>query len=324
MECSPQLRQLSSRSQAVLKKVLLGENGISHRHFAMPTLEAAFDLRPDVLHARFAGAAPSLGVEAAQKAMLGSQTEVPEIDALLVCTCTGYLCPGLSSYVSEALGLRPQAVLYDLAGQGCGAALPMLNMADALLKSGQCRRVLAVAVEVCSAAFYLDNDVGVLVSACLFGDGAGAVVLGKEPGPERRVEWKKFATKLNAGDRELLRFETRGGMLRNVLDKSIPLLVVEELGDVLRAIECQPSAFDEFIFHSGGRDVLAAIERGLEIERAKLHWTESVLKDFGNVSSPSVLFSLERALKGGGGPGRWLMSAFGAGISCHGAILEVR
>jgi len=103
-----------------------------------------------------------------------------DIDALVISTCTGYLCPGLTSYVAERLGLRLDVLALDLVGQGCGAALRNWRAAEGLLAGGGARRVLSVCVEVCSAATYCDDDPGVLISTCLFGDGAGAAVLSRE------------------------------------------------------------------------------------------------------------------------------------------------
>ena len=85
---------------------------------------------------------------------------VNEIDALIICTCTGYLCPGLTSYVAEQLGLRPNAFLQDLVGLGCGAAIPMLRAASHVIAAQPDAVVACVAVEICSAAFYLDDDPG--------------------------------------------------------------------------------------------------------------------------------------------------------------------
>jgi alkylresorcinol/alkylpyrone synthase len=317
---SPFLERLNSRSRAILRKVLTGDSGIDHRHFVMASLEGAFSLDPNTLHRRFADHAPALAAAAARKALEDCGEAAGEIDALIISTCTGYLCPGLTSYVSERLGLDSGAYLADLVGHGCGAALPCLQLANALLLSGQAARVLSISVEICSAAFYLDNDPGVLISACLFGDGAAGAVLSLE---ESRVQWRRFASVLNPKDRDLLRFESRDGMLRNVLDKSVPLLVVEHLREVLARLEIRDGGIEEWILHPGGRDVLVALESGLGIPGAKLGWSSGVLRDYGNISSPSVLFALERALKGGGLPGTWLMSSFGAGITCHGALLQV-
>src|SRR5690606_25177202 len=108
----------------------------------------------------FATAAPALCTEAALKALADAQVGVEEIDAVIISTCTGYLCPGLTSYVSERLGLRVNALALDLVGQGCGAAIPNLRASEALLASGRAKHVLSICVEVCSAALYVDDDPG--------------------------------------------------------------------------------------------------------------------------------------------------------------------
>src|SRR5439155_18597526 len=204
---SPLSRQLQPRSRALVRKVLTGNNGIVARHLALENLTEAFDLAPDVLNARFLRTAPLLAAQAAERALADSAIQPGQIDAILISTCTGYLCPGLTSYVSERLGLRSNVMTLDLVGQGCVAALPNLRAAEALLASGRCQRVLSVCVEVCSAALYFDDDPGVLVSACLFGDGAGAAVLSNSANGKRRVEWHTSGSLLNPADRDVLRFE---------------------------------------------------------------------------------------------------------------------
>jgi predicted naringenin-chalcone synthase len=326
---SPHLKKLSGRSQAILRKVLTGDAGIATRYFAMSQLDEAFSLDPNTLHRRFAQNAPGVAAEAARNALERAGAANTEIDALIISTCTGYLCPGLTSYVSEQLGLRSGIYLADLVGHGCGAALPNLQLANALIASEQAKRVLCICVEICSAAFYLDNDPGVLISACLFGDAAGAVVVGRDSGANvPRVEWKQYRTTLNTRDRELLRFEMRDGMLRNVLDKSVPVLVVDQVHEVLSGLlndaQLEKSNLAEWIMHSGGRDVLAALQSGLDLPAERLRWSAEVLREYGNVSSPSVIFALQKAIAGRASGGTWLLSAFGAGISCHGALLDVR
>ena len=90
----------------------------------------------------------------------GAGSRPAQIDAVVVSTCTGYLCPGLSGYVVERLGLRADVQAYDLVGQGCAAALPNLQLGRSLLGSGAAEHVLSVCVEVSSAAMYLDDDPG--------------------------------------------------------------------------------------------------------------------------------------------------------------------
>jgi predicted naringenin-chalcone synthase len=324
---STRFRALQPRSRAVLKKVLTGESGIATRHFALERLEDAFDLTPDTLNARFTQHAPSLAAQAGERALAASRTNPGDIDGILISTCTGYLCPGLTSYVSERLELRPDALTLDLVGQGCGAALPNLGVAEALLAARRCERVLSICVEVCSAAFYLDDDIGVLISACLFGDGAAAAVLAQAPNGSRPVEWKRSGSLLKPGDREFLRFEQRGGMLRNILAPQVPALAAQHaetvFNDVLARFDLGPSPVVAWILHPGGRDVLLALRESLRLSDLDVRWSEAVLREYGNMSSPSVLFVLERALSEGAPGGFWWMSSFGAGFSCYGALLEV-
>ena len=237
LEASTQVGRLLPRSRGLLKKVLTGRNGIAARHLALDALEEAFEISPDTLQARFARHAPVLAAEAASNALGQAKTAARQIDAVIVSTCTGYLCPGLTSYVSELLGLRADVLALDLVGQGCGAALPNLRTAESLLLSGNARHVLCICVEVCSAAFYLDDDPGVLISACLFGDGAGAAVVSKTPPTQgRRVRWKTSGSVLSPKDRDLLRFETKKGMLRNILSPSVPVLAAHHARAVFEEV----------------------------------------------------------------------------------------
>src|SRR6266404_1235658 len=266
-EQSPLSRQLNPRSRAIVRTILTGKNGIDSRHLALNTLDEAFELTPDVLHARFRKNSTLLANQAAQHALTDAGVRPSEIDGLVISTCTGYLCPGLTSYISEQLGLRSNAVLLDLVGQGCVAAMPNLRTAEALLASGRCSRVLSVCVEVCSAALYFDNDPGVLVSACLFGDGAGAALLSAEPNGKRRVEWKMSDSMSKPADRELLRFEQKQGMLRNILMPEVPSRASAHAAslfeNVLAKANLPRSEVKAWVLHPGGRDVLTALQKQL-------------------------------------------------------------
>lgn len=329
LQASPVFAALASRSRVILRKVLCGDNGIATRHLALNPLTEAFNLTPDVLHERFARHAPVLATQAAERALANAEIKPGHIDAVLISTCTGYLCPGLTSYVSERLGLRPNVFALDLVGQGCGAALPNLRTAEALLASGRAKTALSICVEVCSAAFYLDNNPGVLISACLFGDGAGAAVLANESLSHRRsIEWKSAASQLVPADRDALRFEHKDGMLRNILTPEVPRMAAEQarrlLGESLAAANIERRQVAGWIWHTGGRDVLQALRDHLGLSDDDVRHSAAVLREFGNISSPTVLFVLERALADNVPDGIWWMSSFGAGFSSHGALLEVR
>ena len=323
IRASSQYAALSSRSHAILRKVLTGNNGIEARHLALDPLSEAFDFTPDAMHARFKRVAPQIGTEAARRALVESGRKPEEIGALVVATCTGYLCPGLSSYIGERLGLSRNAQLLDLVGLGCGAAVPALRTASALL--GETENVLVICLEVCSAAMYLDDDPGVLISACLFGDGAAAVIGSRKPQPGVREVRMTRAESLHVPEaREKLRFEHRHGLLRNILAPDVPVLSAGFATDVLARADIAPADISEWLFHSGGRDVLREIVKRIGLsEHAVRHSTE-VLREYGNMSSPSCLFSLRRALDENAAGGKWWLASFGAGFSSHGAILEVR
>jgi alkylresorcinol/alkylpyrone synthase len=327
-QASPQLPRLRPRSRAILQKVLCGDNGIEARHLALDPLAEVFETTPDALQARFARHAPALAAAAAQRALSDAGCRPEEMDAVLISTCTGYLCPGLTSYVSEQLGLRPDVFTLDLVGQGCGAAVPNFRAAEAILTAGRAKKVLSICVEVCSAAFFLDDDPGVLVSACLFGDGAGAAVLSNESPPgHRRVEWRYAASRLVTTERDTLRFSHENGMLRNILLPQVPQvageIAVKLFSDSLMDAGVEREEVTGWILHTGGRDVILALREKLGLSEADVRHSAAVLREFGNISSPTIYFVLERALCDTVPDGLWWLSTFGAGFSCHGALLKV-
>jgi alkylresorcinol/alkylpyrone synthase len=321
-------QRLDRHAHAIAETVLLHDNGIEGRCLALASLDEVFQIDPDTLHRRFLTHAPALAAEAGAKALGNAALAAIDIDAVVISTCTGYLCPGLSSYVIERLALRRDIQAFDLVGQGCAAALPNWLLAKALLAGDGAQHVLSICVEVSSAAMYLDNDPGVLISACLFGDGAGAAVLSTVSRPgQRTVEFTTARSLVNPGERNALRFESREGMLRNVLTRAVPQLAAEHARQVLdSALEeagLVQADITAWIMHAGGRDVLKALQGRLDLEASELAYSAAMLREYGNISSSSVYFVLQQALSDSVPPGLWWMSSFGAGFSCHGALLEV-
>ncbi|HTQ31563.1 MAG TPA: 3-oxoacyl-[acyl-carrier-protein] synthase III C-terminal domain-containing protein [Opitutaceae bacterium] len=318
---SPAVTRLNGRSQFILHKVLTGDNGIATRHFAVNNLDRISDLSADELNAAFRAEAPRLALAALRPALEQAGVIPAGLDALLICTCTGYLCPGLTSYVAEELGLRADTWLQDIVGLGCGAAIPMLRAASHLLAARPDATVACVAVEVCSAAFYLDNDPGVLISACLFGDGAAASLWRAQPGPGG-LRCFEFNSLHWPAERDRLRFETRDGKLRNLLHRSVPEVAARAVAQLW--LNRGPRPVKKILSHAGGRDVLAAIEAA--VPGYPLAESARVLHDSGNMSSPSVLFALAEALHGGrnGTGGDYWLVSFGAGFSAHCCRVGVR
>ena len=321
--------RLDARAHFVARSVLQRNNGIEARRLAVGTLAEVFCIDPDTLSKRFLDHAPVLAAQAAERALDSAGLKAHDIDGVVVSTCTGYLCPGLTGYVAERLGLRADVQSFDLVGQGCAAALPNLQLGSALLKSGACEQVLSICVEVSSAAMYLDNDPGVLISACLFGDGAGAAVLSSKASTAgRRIKWKDSTSLIEPAQRDALKFEQRSGMLRNILTREVPTLAADYaeqvLGTVLQRAGLTTPDISAWIMHAGGRDVLLALERRLSLAPGDLRYSAAMLREYGNLSSAFVYFVLQAALQDDAPGGWWWLSSFGAGFSCHGALLEVQ
>ena len=328
-EKSAWFARLDSRAHFIARTVLQRDNGIEARRLAVNALDEVFQIDPDTLSQRFLAHAPWLAAQAGQRALAKAGLQASQVDAVVVSTCTGYVCPGLSGHVVERLDLRPDVQAFDLVGQGCAAALPNLMLGKALLATGTCAHVLSICVEVSSAAMYLDNDPGVLISACLFGDGAGAAVLARQPSASgRRIEWKDSTSLVEPAERRALMFEQRDGMLRNILTRAVPGLAADYaqrvLGTVLDRAGLHPGDVSAWILHAGGRDVLQALEKRLELQPADLRYSAAMLREYGNLSSAFVYFVLEAALADDAAPGWWWLSSFGAGFSCHGALLAVQ
>ncbi len=294
------------------ERIMCGNSGIDGRYFAVPPGDGLFNASASELNHCFEREGPRLGRRALEKALEHAELAASELDALIVCTCTGYLCPGLSSYVAEACGLREDAFLQDLVGQGCGAAIPSLRAAQAQLALEPDAKVAVLAVEVCSAAFYIDDDPGVVISACLFGDAACAAIFTSE-GPSDSCRFDRFDTLHRPDDRELLRFTSRGGKLRNILSPAVPEVAAEAVEQLCRRAGLGSQA--TVVPHPGGRDVLQALEHALPYPCAPE--AEEILRRYGNLSSPSVLLVLEAILRDPQQSGEFWLTSFGAGFSCH-------
>jgi len=311
LNASGAMEGLRGRSRDLLQKVLLGDSGIETRRFCDPDLQKTFGWDAGALHRHFECHAPRLASQSLRKACDLAAMNPSDIDALFVCTCTGYLCPGLSSYISEGMGLRPNAFLQDLLGLGCGAALPLLETARGFLAANPEATVATIAVEISSSAFYLNDEPGVLISLCLFGDGAAAAIWrGKNQGGQLRFQ--NFRTIHQPEHREKIRFVNAGGRLKNQLHREVPDLAAEA---VSKLYEMSSNGPRRIIAHTGGRDVIEAIERA--VPGQKLNSTREILRRYGNISSPSVLAALEHFLDTQPENESLWLTAFGAGFSAH-------
>jgi alkylresorcinol/alkylpyrone synthase len=141
------------------------------------------------------------------------------------------------------------------------------------------------------------------------------------------VEWKTASTLIDPSEREALRFETRNGLLRNILTRAVPKLAADYAQRVLNTVLAEQglrqSDINGWIWHAGGRDVMLALREKLGLSEHDLRHSAAMLREYGNLSSAFVYFALQAALADNAPGGHWWMASFGAGFSSHGALLEV-
>lgn len=314
---------LSPRSLGILKKFLTHPS-IKTRSFAIDGPGCLADESQDDKIARFTQWAVDLSAQASRDALDRTGLSPQEVSALVVNTCTGYLCPGLSSYLMERLELPRHIRTYDLVGSGCSGAIPNLQVGTEYLKAVGGGVALCIAVEICSATFQMADDLGLLLSNTLFSDGAAAAILWTR---DEGLEVMGSSSWHQPEDREAIRYVHRNGQLYNQLSRSLPRIVnravAKAVAAVLAAQGLKLSDIAHWALHSGGERVIAAVAQALGLPEEKLIPTRETLARFGNLSSPSVLFTLDSILDNGVKPGDWcLMASFGAGLSVHALLFR--
>ncbi len=240
-------------------------------------------------------------------------------------TCTGRLCPSLDAHIIAALGLKPSIQRVHVGDTGCASALVALQQAVNHVQAFPLHRAVVVAVEICSAAYFLDDRLESAVAHAIFADGAGALaVSGFGEGPAVVDHQSLFRSEHLAA----MGFEFPGGRQRVVLSKEVRRIgasMMREMAD--RLMESQGLKKEDvrhFVLHSAGRRVIEEARRLLDLDDAQVAHSRHVLKHFGNMSSATVLFVLEETLHSGGPvPGDWgLMVALGPGFAAEGALLR--
>jgi predicted naringenin-chalcone synthase len=314
--------ELNARSLGLIRATF-SHPGIRKRHFAVDDPARIMDETPDQKIARFTEKSIELSSQAVTKSLDQAGVSARDVTGLVVNTCTGYICPGISTYLMERLGLSRSIRLYDLVGSGCGGAIPNLQVAESLLKTSG-GVVVSVAVEICSSVFQMGNDLSLILSNALFGDGAAAAVLTTRP--------SGFELVATAGcyvpeQRDAIRFVHRQGQLHNQLSTKLPDMVkkaaAEVVADLLSAQGLQTADIRHWAFHTGGEKIINAVRDAIGVPEEQLRATRTILANYGNMSSPTVWFVLEDLLRSGISAGEWcVMVAYGAGLSAHACLLR--
>jgi predicted naringenin-chalcone synthase len=316
--------ELSSRSRSLLHS-LLSHPSIHKRSFAIEDPRSFLREDPDERIRRFTRWAVDLSAGAIQKALLKAGISTIDIGGIVVNTCTGYICPGISTYLIEKLGLERNTRVYDLAGSGCGGAIPNLEVAEALVRGVNGKVVVSVSVEICTATFQMGNDLSLLVSNALFGDGAAAAVLWSRPAGLELIASSSYYV---PEDRDAIRYVHKNGQLYNQLSTRLPHLVKKAVArvvnDLLQPRSLKVEEIKHWALHTGGEKIINTVKSEIGLSEEQLRATRAVLAGHGNMSSPTVWFVLDNILCGGIAKGDFcVMVAFGAGLSAHAFLLRM-
>ena len=272
----------------------------------------------------YLGAAQALFEEAAARAIEKAGLRPDGIDGVVTVSTTGIATPSLEARAGPKLGLRDDVRRVPVFGMGCAGGVNGLALTSRLAASEAGTNWLFVTVETCSISIRLDSDdPAAVVATALFGDGAAAaVVAGGDHGLARIAG---SAERLWPGTQRIMGWDVEDPGLAVVFDRAIPPFIEAELAGALDGMCDQLNVarvdIDRFCCHPGGVKVIDAIETSLQLDMGALDIEREVLRDYGNMSAPSVLFVLERLLQRGL-PDRVLMTAFGPGFTCAGLLLE--
>lgn len=317
--------RLNARSKGLLRTIF-SHPSIRKRHFAFDDPGEISRETKDERIARFTRWAVELSARAVERALADAGLGPADVEGLVVNTCTGYICPGISTYLIERLGLPRTVKAYDLVGSGCGGAVPNLEVAESVLhRNGNGRgAVVSVSVEICSATFQMDNDLNLILSNALFGDGAAAAVLWNRP---EGYELTASASRYVPEQRDTIRYVHKNGELHNQLSLRLPELVNKAAKQVVKEIlDRQGLTQDDvqhWAVHPGGEKIVNAIRDELGLSEEQMTATRRVLAEYGNMSSPTVWFVLKELEQLGIAQGDWVvLLAFGAGLSAHGYLVR--
>jgi alkylresorcinol/alkylpyrone synthase len=290
--------------------------------------------RTEVYQAEALDLLEKVAVEATRRAGL----ELTDIDAFVTNTITGLAIPSLDALLMNRLDFSPNVERLPIFGLGCGGGVAGLARTARFAQGRPGRNVLFITVDLCSlCARPNDPSMAMFVAAALFGDGAAGVILrtaetGSSLGGSGSGGVGGKPTVLTFGEhtwrdtRHIMGWDVKGDGFGVVLSPELPTLMRDNLAQVVREFLVRSgmslAEFKGFLFHPGGRKVLETAEEVLHLDRSQLAHSWDVLRDYGNMSSATALFILERAMRAGD-KGRHLLAAFGPGFSAYFVALDL-
>jgi alkylresorcinol/alkylpyrone synthase len=268
-----------------------------------------------------------LGEKVLDKALKKVQWLPEELDFIITVSCTGIMIPSLDAYLINSLKLRQDIVRLPVTEMGCAAGISGIIYAKNFLKANPGKKAAVIAVESPTATFQLnDFSMANIVSAAIFGDGAACVLLSsdeKEEGVEI-IDEEMYHFYDNI---DMMGFKLTNSGLQMILDVEVPETIASHFGDIIHPFleknSLKIADIDHLIFHPGGKKIIQIVEELFSGYGKNIDDTKEVLKLYGNMSSATVLYVLERFMDQKPEKGtKGLMLSFGPGFSAQRVLLQ--
>jgi alkylresorcinol/alkylpyrone synthase len=304
------------------------DNAQVHKRHSIFPIEYTIEPRPlSKTNEEYQEHAIALGRRAAEECLAKAGVVPADVDLIITVSCTGYMIPSLDVHLLNLMGFRNNIRRLPITELGCVAGAIALSRARDFLLGAPGKTVLIVAVELPSLTFQRkDLSQGNLISAVIFGDGAAAAVLTNQPSSGPRILDSESFTLPASMD--ALGFDLRDTGFHIVLSKELPQLVREKIKGLVENFlgrhNLTPGEMTAYLLHPGGQKLLVCIEEELGLQRRHTEFSWDVLRDYGNLSSATILFILQEWLtKKRMNPGDYgLVAGFGPGFSSEFLLLQ--
>jgi predicted naringenin-chalcone synthase len=282
---------------------------------------------------KYQEAAIPLAEDVAGRALDASDTDADEITHVVAVSCTGFFAPGLDIELVKRLGLPASTERTFIGFMGCYAAFNALRVAHSFCQSQPDARVLVVCTELCTLHFQIDDSLESVVVNSLFSDGAAATVLSSRSEREAkgRLAYVDGQSRLDDDSMEDMTWAIGNTGFLMGLSSRVPDVIADHLpgyvDGLLGAHDQAPADMDFWAVHPGGRAVVERAQEVLGLDPQDVQPSLEVLRQYGNMSSPTILFVLQRILEqqaqgDGAPPDRGVAMAFGPGLTIEGAFFE--
>ncbi len=274
----------------------------------------------------YTSAAPGLAAKAIQVALDKTNLTISDIDDFIVVSCTGLDTPGLDVLVAEKMAMSPTLRRTAIIGMGCHGLLPGLHRAATAVQANPQTKVLVLTLELCTLHLQHDGGIRNILGSALFGDGASAAIIGQsQNGAPRLCDSLTYS---DYQTQKEMAFHPGNHGYRIHLSTNIPKILRLKLPDLLERFlkrnQLQLPDIKHWIVHPGGAKILDYIEQALELDQDELRHTRAILREYGNMSSATLLFVLERLIQDDAPePGDYgLLIGFGPGLTIEIGLLQ--